>query len=141
MSENNYFVPDATFGGRRDTAIALTGAADEFGISQRAVKATAGGFRITDELANLVFEDVDGGDEGDETDEQKAAREAAEAEAAEAEAERLAAEQAEAERLAAEQAEAEAKAPKDSETKDAKSKGSKQTSGNRAAKTTGTNKE
>lgn len=136
MSENNYFVPDATFGGRRDTAIALTGAADEFGISQRAVKATAGGFRITDELANLVFEDVDGGDEGDETDEQKAAREAAEAEA-----ERLAAEQAEAERLAAEQAEAEAKAPKDSETKDAKSKGSKQTSGNRAAKTTGTNKE
>lgn len=59
MSEENYFVPNATFGTRQDTATALTGAADEFSISQRAIRAASGGFWVTDELAEKVFNDVD----------------------------------------------------------------------------------
>lgn len=119
MSENNYFVPDATFGDRRETAIALTGAASEYGISQRAVKATGGGFHISEELAGIVFEDEDG--------------------SGTSEAALLATEQEEAERLAAEQA-AQAEADK-TKGDEPKGKTPKKTSGNRAEKTNGTNKE
>jgi len=55
----DYFVPNSVFGTRQDTATALTGAADEFGISQRAVRATQGGFWIDEALAEKVFNDVD----------------------------------------------------------------------------------
>lgn len=150
MTENNVFVPNDTFGDRKSTAVALTGAADEYGISQRAVKTTPRGFDITEELAALVFESDDAQSEADLLATEDAEREerdrlAAEQEAEErerlereeaerlaqeqADAEALAAqEQAEADRLAAEQAEAEATKNKES------TKGSKKASGNRAAK-------
>lgn len=59
MTNSDYFVPDGTFDSREATATALVGAADEFRISQRAVRATQGGFWITEELATVVFNDSD----------------------------------------------------------------------------------
>lgn len=58
-NDNDYFVPNATYGGRQDTATALVGAADEHGVSQREVRAGQGGFWISEALAEKLFNDVD----------------------------------------------------------------------------------
>ena len=53
------FVPNDTAGDRKNTAILLIGTAREFGVDTRAVKATQGGFFITAELADLVFDETE----------------------------------------------------------------------------------
>lgn len=63
-STHPYFVPDDTQGSRRETAILLTGTATEFGIEQREVAATQGGFRISENVYKAL-----GWDEDDETPE------------------------------------------------------------------------
>lgn len=63
MSEENYFVPSGTFGSRQETATALVGAADEFGLNQRDIRSAQGGFWITESLADKVFNDVDESDD------------------------------------------------------------------------------
>lgn len=52
-----HFVPDATMGSRKDTAVLLVGTAREYGIAQRAILAAHGGFWITDELAAIVYDE------------------------------------------------------------------------------------
>lgn len=49
------FVPHR--GRREEIAVLLTGTADEHGIDQRDIQLTHGGFLITEELADLVYED------------------------------------------------------------------------------------
>lgn len=53
--ERTAFVPDV--GQRKETAILLVGTAKEAGIDPRSIKMVQGGFWITEELADLVFED------------------------------------------------------------------------------------
>lgn len=55
MFPRDVFVPNGD--SRRDTAIILVGTAEEYGIDQRSIKSTAGGFYITNELAALVYDD------------------------------------------------------------------------------------
>lgn len=57
------FVPNGE--SRRETAILLVGTADEFGISQDSIRATASGFFITEELADVLYDD--GVDQKDDT--------------------------------------------------------------------------
>ena len=47
------FVPDGA--SRTDTAILLVGTATEFGISQRDIRATTGGFYISAALADVIY--------------------------------------------------------------------------------------
>lgn len=54
------FVPNGE--NRRETAIMLVGAADEYGVSQRSIRTTSTGFFITRELADIL------GDEGYEVE-------------------------------------------------------------------------
>lgn len=56
------FVPNGA--SRKDTATVLVGTADEYGIDQRSIRATRGGFYVTDELADLIYADEDAADEG-----------------------------------------------------------------------------
>lgn len=49
------FVPNGP--SRKDTAIVLVGTADEYGIDQRSIKSVSGGFYITNELAELVYDE------------------------------------------------------------------------------------
>lgn len=51
------FVPNGE--SRRDTAILLTGTAEEFGLSKRDIKVVGSGFHITDELAEHLGLDLD----------------------------------------------------------------------------------
>lgn len=50
-----HFVPDSAGGTRQETAALLVGTAQEFSMDVRVVKATDGGFFITDELAAMVY--------------------------------------------------------------------------------------
>lgn len=50
----NVFVPNGE--SRYETAVLLVGTADEHGIRQQDVQASNGGFFITEELADLVYE-------------------------------------------------------------------------------------
>lgn len=60
-----HFVQDRHSGSRQDTAILLTGTAEEFGIDQHDIRATQGGFYITQRMHDLLAsEGVEGfGDE------------------------------------------------------------------------------
>jgi len=49
------FVPDGD--SRRDTAVLLVGTAREYDLGDRAVSATQGGFYISDELADLLYDE------------------------------------------------------------------------------------
>lgn len=80
------WVPDATMGSRKDTAVLLVGTATEFGIPQRDIASTRGGFYISDRLAELVYDEAGEDDQaepepetvsGNETDTTKAAPKAA----------------------------------------------------------------
>lgn len=54
---HDVFVPNGD--SRRETAVLLVGTAEEYGISQRSIKTAPGGFFITEELADIVYDDVD----------------------------------------------------------------------------------
>lgn len=69
---NTYFVPNGD--SRQDTAVLLVGTAREYGISQRSVKAVQGGFNISEELANIVFDDEDLADDEPADDEPKSGK-------------------------------------------------------------------
>ena len=49
------FVPNGE--SRKETAVLLVGTAAEYGIDQRAIRATSGGFYISDELADLLYDE------------------------------------------------------------------------------------
>lgn len=49
------FVPNGD--SRRETAIILVGTADEYNVDQRSIMATKGGFYITSELADFVYDE------------------------------------------------------------------------------------
>lgn len=49
------FVPNGE--SRRETAILLVGTADEYGIGQESIRATSAGFYITEELADLLYDE------------------------------------------------------------------------------------
>lgn len=57
MNESTVFVPNGD--SRTDTAVLLVGTAEEHGVDQRSIKATVGGFWVTEELADLVYAEVD----------------------------------------------------------------------------------
>lgn len=61
------FVPNGD--GRHETAVLLVGTAEEFGLSQRHIRAdrARGGFWISDALADIVY---DGPEDGEQTDPQ-----------------------------------------------------------------------
>lgn len=59
-----YFVENGE--SRRDTAILLVGTADEFGIDQRDVRAVRGGFRISQAMADVLY------DEREQTEDEQA---------------------------------------------------------------------
>lgn len=48
------FVPNSQQGNRRDTAVLLTGTADEYDLPQRDIKVVNGGFEISDDLAEAL---------------------------------------------------------------------------------------
>lgn len=54
-----HFVPDDTMDSRKETAILLVGTAREFGIPQRSIQTTYGGFWITQELADVLYDESD----------------------------------------------------------------------------------
>lgn len=56
--ETPYFVPNGD--NQEETATLLVGTAAEYGLSQRSVRATVGGFKISEELADIVFSDEAG---------------------------------------------------------------------------------
>lgn len=58
MIESNIFVPDGE--SRQDTAVLLVGTARDYDIPQRSIKATVGGFYITEALADVIYEDAPG---------------------------------------------------------------------------------
>lgn len=68
MFTRDVFVPNGD--SRKDTAIVLVGTADEYGIDQRSIKTAPGGFHITSELADLVYDDEVYGDEPESEPEQ-----------------------------------------------------------------------
>lgn len=47
------FVPNGS--SRQETAIILVAAAEEYGLDQRSIRATQGGFFITDELVDVLY--------------------------------------------------------------------------------------
>lgn len=49
------FVPNGD--SRQETAIILVGTAEEHGIDQRSIQATRGGFNITEELADVLYDE------------------------------------------------------------------------------------
>lgn len=51
------FVPADTAGTRKETAILLVGTAREFDIPQRSIQPMYGGFRITDALADVLYDE------------------------------------------------------------------------------------
>lgn len=53
--ETPYFVPNGN--NQEETATLLVGTASEYGLSQRSIRATVGGFKISEELADIVFSD------------------------------------------------------------------------------------
>lgn len=57
--ELSVFVPNGD--SRQDTVVLLVGTADEFGVSQKSIKATRSGFYITEELADLLDGSADEG--------------------------------------------------------------------------------
>lgn len=63
------FVPNGY--SRKETAILLVGTADEYGIDQRAIRAVLGGFFVSDELADVLGEDAEA-DEIEESEEPEA---------------------------------------------------------------------
>lgn len=52
-----HFVPENTMDTRKETAVLLVGTAREFGISQRSIQSTYGGFWITQELADVLYDE------------------------------------------------------------------------------------
>lgn len=54
--QHTAFVPDGD--SRKDTAVLLVGTAEEYGIDQSSIKAVQGGFRITEELADVLYSDT-----------------------------------------------------------------------------------
>lgn len=63
--ETPYFVPNGA--DREETAVLLVGTAREFGLSQRSIRVTVGGFKISEELADLIYEDNAGDGAADDT--------------------------------------------------------------------------
>lgn len=53
--EHTAFVPDGD--SRQQTAVLLVGTATEYGIDQHSIKAVPGGFRITEELADVLYDE------------------------------------------------------------------------------------
>lgn len=53
--ETPYFVPNGD--NQEETATLLVGTAAEYGLPQRSVRATVGGFKVSEELADIVFSD------------------------------------------------------------------------------------
>jgi hypothetical protein len=53
--QHTAFVPNGD--SRRDTAVLLVGTATEYGIDQHSIKAVGGGFRITEELAAVLYDE------------------------------------------------------------------------------------
>lgn len=49
------FVPNGD--NRRETAILLVGTAREFGIDQRSIRTASGGFYITEDLADVLYDE------------------------------------------------------------------------------------
>lgn len=62
-STHPHFVPNDLMGTRHETAVLLVGTAKEFGIDQRDIASTHGGYWITTALADLVYADDADGDE------------------------------------------------------------------------------
>lgn len=61
-----HFVPNNTAGSKTETAVLLVGTADEFGISQSDIVMVSGGYRITEALADVLYEESnDEPDSGD----------------------------------------------------------------------------
>jgi hypothetical protein len=54
--EHTAFVPNGD--SRKDTAVLLVGTAAEYGIDQHSIKTVSGGFRITEELADVLYSDT-----------------------------------------------------------------------------------
>jgi hypothetical protein len=55
MMKHTAFVPNGD--SRKDTAILLVGTALEHGIDQHSIRTVSGGFRITEELADVLYSD------------------------------------------------------------------------------------
>lgn len=53
------FVPDNTAGSRQETAVLLVGTADEFGVPQRDIASTQGGYWISDTLADVLYDEAE----------------------------------------------------------------------------------
>jgi hypothetical protein len=56
MFDHTVFVPSGD--SRRDTAVLLVGTAREYDIDQHSIKMVQGGFRITEELADVLYSDT-----------------------------------------------------------------------------------
>lgn len=54
-----YLVPFDTAGSRKETAVLLVGTADEFKIDQRSIRMVRNGFRITQDLYDVLYDDAD----------------------------------------------------------------------------------
>lgn len=67
-----FFIEDN--GDRQGTAILLVGTADEFGVDQRSIRAVRGGFRITQELADILASEADE-DEDEKSEEPEGSQE------------------------------------------------------------------
>lgn len=57
MSDHPHFIADSLGGSRKDTAILLTGTAREFHVHQREIKAVQGGFRVTQNMHDVLYDE------------------------------------------------------------------------------------
>ena len=68
------FIPEDTMGSRRETAVLLVGTAREYGIPQRAILSASGGYWITKELADIIYDEADANAEPEPEPEPKASK-------------------------------------------------------------------
>lgn len=72
MSQHPNFIPSNYAGSRQNTVILLVGTAREFGIDQHDIVLAGGGFRISDALADVLYDE----DENTKTSGNRAAKNA-----------------------------------------------------------------
>lgn len=64
MTTHSVFIPSDRAGSRKDTATLLVGTAREFGIGQHDIKTAPTGFRITERLAKVLYDEQDNSTSG-----------------------------------------------------------------------------
>lgn len=61
-----FLVPSDAYGTRQETAVMLVGTAREFGIDQRDIASTYNGFRISQALSDVLYEEEEGEPEAED---------------------------------------------------------------------------